>query len=109
MKPTLAETDAALEGSIRKWEKIVDGTGEDRRGDNCPLCQLFIDETGSCGSCPVYVVTGEEDCSRTPYVAWNNQFSGPYNRRATTPHLVELARAELEFLKSLRKLGKAKA
>jgi hypothetical protein len=35
------KTLEALKGSIRKWEAIVDGTGEDDGADNCPLCHMF--------------------------------------------------------------------
>jgi len=31
----------ALKGSIKKWERIVEGTGVDEGADNCPLCELF--------------------------------------------------------------------
>ena len=62
MKPTLAETDAALEGSICKWETIVDGRGEDLCGDNCPLCQIFARKNGSCKDCPVAKASGNDDC-----------------------------------------------
>ena len=113
-KPTLAETNAALEGSIRKWEKIVDETGEDLCGSNCPLCQLFPLKNKNCNGCPVAKASGYDECIGTPYIAWSKAVSAKrlsgVDRRATTPRLVELARAELAFLKSLRrKPGKAKA
>lgn len=37
-----SRTLKALKGSIRKWERICNGTGEDRGPRNCPLCELFF-------------------------------------------------------------------
>jgi len=34
------ETLKALKGSIKKWERIVEGTGVDEGADNCPLCEI---------------------------------------------------------------------
>ena len=36
------KTLTALKGSIKKWEKIVAGTGSDNGYQNCPLCALFV-------------------------------------------------------------------
>ena len=109
-RPTLAETDAALEGSIRKWEKIIDGTGEDKGVENCPLCELFYYQGKRCNGCPVMIATGHQYCGRSPYSDWLRHAGDLKVDCATTPRLVKLARAELAFLKSLRrKPGKAKA
>jgi hypothetical protein len=110
MKP---ETLKALKGSIRKWQRIVDGSGEDDGCDNCPLCDRFNyappysctrDDGGEC--CPVFVATGEPYCSNSPYPDWalaTGEVKDPY----AFPHKVEsgemlmCAVLELEFLKSL--------
>lgn len=36
-----AETLIALQGSIAKWQAIVDGTGTEQGPANCPLCLKF--------------------------------------------------------------------
>jgi len=56
----------ALKGSIRKWEKIVNGTGVDFGDANCPLCKLFL----VCEDCPIFLKTGQDGCKGTPYEAW---------------------------------------
>jgi hypothetical protein len=88
-------TREALEGSIRKWEAIVAGTGEDLGAINCPLCAEFYDredtdsdEKTHCRGCPVHERTGQEHCDGPPY----DWYDGSR----------EAAREELEFLKSLR-------
>lgn len=88
MKP---ETLTALQGSIKKWEAIVDGTGKDQGGQNCPLCQRF--ETTVCKTlqgeeCPVRIRTGLISCAGSPYASYE-------------PHKPETAQAELDFLVSL--------
>jgi hypothetical protein len=101
------QTREALEGSIRKWAAIVDGTGVDTGTSNCQLCQVFYD-SGACTGCPVRDKTGEDDCSGSPYEAWKrshrrglrlgNGFAANTNARR------KMAQAELDFLKSLREV-----
>ena len=106
------KTLTALRGSIRKWEKIVVGTGVDVGHKNCPLCKLFFGIGASCSNeCPVKQVTGEDSCLGTPYDAWRNKNSGG---PAKTAKQKNLARSELYFLKSLlpeptRKVGRGNA
>jgi hypothetical protein len=101
-------TKTALEGSIAKWQAIVDGTGFDRGPDNCPLCIAFFDTQGEnddgytvseCNDCPVYQYTGETGCQRTPYMKASQSIG---KQLADTPEKVAAARAELEFLEDLR-------
>jgi hypothetical protein len=85
-------TLTALKGSIAKWEAIVDGTGEDKGPENCPLCGLFNNQVNPwnfCVGCPVRAATGVKLCENTPYVAYDDD--------PTTAN----AQAELNFLKSL--------
>lgn len=122
MKP---ETREALEGSILKWQKIVDGTGADRGGINCPLCRRFDDsghndegEPTECTTdddelCPVAIRTGETDCGNTPYIDWA---ALPKDARwftdgqmANTPERKAAAQRELDFLISLRPTDGEKA
>lgn len=76
--------EKALRGSIRKWTKIVNGTGVDNGSENCPLCKEFLDD--SCHGCPVRRLTGKPGCNGTPY---------NYNE------LVDRDLAMLNFLKAL--------
>lgn len=106
-------TLTALEGSIAKWQAIADGTGADRGMKNCPLCLEFAFNRymGSmCQGCPVAERSGKKGCLGTPYEAWRDEqhlldgLTQPVDPRlwlAVTPELVWLARAELDFLKSL--------
>ena len=95
------ETLKALRGSIKKWEKIVAGTGEDDGCNNCPLCDLFFNKTGSCFGCPVMDKTGRDECVGTPYGAWRWTHEDNFPLTADTPEQKTAARRELKFLKSL--------
>lgn len=103
-----AKTAEALEGSIKKWEAIVEGTGADQGPHNCPLCQMFFNNV-DCEGCPVREATGKPVCNDTPYTL----FSKPRKHDATCEYNVhcqpctcaygkEHAQAEVDFLKSLR-------
>ena len=101
------KTLTALKGSIRKWEKIVDGTGVDLGVTNCDLCRLFVDDF--CFGCPVNDVT-RNFCNRSPYSAWEQHQENFHHRNFDLDFLSivgkcrtckKLAREELEFLKSL--------
>lgn len=103
-----AETLEALRGSIAKWEGIAAGTEIDQGSENCPLCRLFY-ESAFCAGCPVMARTGHSDCTGSPYDQWHIANPWPrdedgnrvYNRPATTDQHREIARAEVDFLKSL--------
>jgi len=58
------KTLKALEGDIKKWQKIVSGKGIDDGWHNCLLCQLFLP---LCIGCPVRVFTTYGGCCDTPY------------------------------------------
>jgi hypothetical protein len=117
------KTREALEGSIKKWEAIVARTGKDRGAYNCPLCELFyncespheegvLPEHDMCWGCPVSTRTGQRACGHTPYPEWSDEAARVYDSdfrtlrmggwSATTDKLLDLAKQELEFLKSLR-------
>jgi hypothetical protein len=101
-----AETLKALKGSIKKWEKIVAGTGMDEGTANCPLCQLFFYPRGlfgkPCAGCPVSEKTGWSYCTGTPY----HEYVGAVENLGTERGA---AKAELKFLRSLLpKKAKAK-
>ena len=83
-----------LELSIEKWQDIVDGTGKNYSERNCALCKI----NDSCESCLVQKSTAHCHCTRTPYY--------DYQDASNTQQRREAAKAELEFLKSLRKKEK---
>jgi len=102
-------TELALRKSIKKWEDIVAGVGEDKGVENCALCERFYKrDSAKCNSdgelCPVAEATGEPFCNNSPYDDWcvfnedNNRW-WPY--RATDDESIMYAVLELEFLKSL--------
>lgn len=98
------ETEEALEGSIKKWERIVKSTRA-LDADNCPLCDLYYYK--DCIGCPVHAKTGVRTCTGTPYAPWldhqNNEHSFKNNHRALNcKECLRLARKELKFLISLR-------
>lgn len=88
----------ALRGSIRKWEKIVLGTGVDKASENCPLCKVYI--VRACRGCPVYNTTGLIGCIGTPYVDYVNAGKGPNNHPSDEAGLFH-ARRMLDFLRDL--------
>jgi hypothetical protein len=100
-------TKEALEGSIKKWQDIVDCKTDDRGAENCPLCHVFDNlQNLGCKGCPVSERTGQPHCLGTPYEEWAALFryraglrmvvgSNPSRERT-------LAQEELDFLISLR-------
>ena len=85
----------ALKLSIKKWERIVSGDGEDRGHKDCACCQSFY-----CVDCPIMQYTGQPFCRDTPYATmWAPLMVG----KAETPEATEAAQAELDFLKEVLK------
>ena len=123
------ETLKALKGSIKKWERVVIGTGTDDGWANCPLCQVFhvrmrvpplafpgaefeIDSKGvlcalyarcgPCNGCPVFGATGERRCQGSPYkLKWLPSVGDMSGQKAETPRQRKAALAELLFLRDL--------
>lgn len=99
-----AETLTALKGSIAKWEAIVAGTGTNGGTSDCPLCKLynvnrsFVDQ---CGGCPVMDRTGMKRCIGSPYLRYEEAEDDGEDEEK----LEELAKAELDFLRSLLPCG----
>jgi hypothetical protein len=96
------EVENALEGSVKKWQDIVDGVREDEGSDNCSLCSLFVKE--ACIGCPVYEYTGFKYCDGSPYDEWRDlerdtiyNINGNIDKEA-----VMAAQAEVNFLKMLK-------
>jgi len=98
----------ALKGSIRKWKKIVAGTGKDQGTKNCALCKAFIDM--GCEGCPIKDRTGYDGCNLSPYDDWVEHLEDCHDRTVDDAYLSlepecnackELAQKELDFLISL--------
>ena len=89
----------ALKGSIRKWVKIVNGTGRDKGPDNCPCCEIWFNKQPRlCVGCPIHQVTGKVGCSGTPYQEYiKTERSSEAERVAAV--------SELLFLKAIAKAG----
>lgn len=105
------KTLTALQGSIAKWQRILEGGIENGYRD-CPLCELFFndDEDGdgidTCAGCPVSERAGMDCCSGTPYEEWSNyQWKNRAERevgsRVFDEKSKQMAQSELDFLKSL--------
>ena len=96
-----AKTLVALRGSIRKWQAIVNKTGEDQGPYNCPLCLLFNSpehpsrRSTMCRGCPVFDYSGDIGCHNTPYETWDEC------DQDDSEGLAKAAQAELDFLISL--------
>ena len=103
------KTREALEGSIAKWQAIVDGTGGDDGTKNCPLCLLFNNEDTEyediCVGCPVAEETEISECQETPYGTWSALSEGERPWKASTGKQKQAAQKELDFLISLRPKG----
>lgn len=101
------ETKEATLGSIEKWKKIEDGTGEDLGTENCPLCHMFRDD--DCMGCPVAEEAEEMGCGGSPYVDWEEHIHGTHREemdetesaKVFCPKCKKLATDERKFLEGL--------
>jgi hypothetical protein len=119
------EAKQALEGSYEKWIGIAEGTGEDKREENCPLCQIFnlsdctkdneesyteICIARSKEECPISQYSGEGDCKNTPYYDWlSHQINFHFDNvnenkmKVQCPKCKEFAEDMIKFLDEVRK------
>ena len=97
--------DPALAASIKKWEKILDGTGVDQGARNCPLC---LEDNQNCGECIIGSNRDNVACAGTPYAKWAGHHIEIHNTPILADHIVicdvcrKLAQAEIDYLKGLR-------
>ena len=99
----------ALEKSIIHWEKnlAAKSPGDVKLSPySCALCREFIikdKDNGRCMRCPIMARTGKTGCEGTPYddahIAADLWF---YSLHGGEDAFRAAARAEIEFLKSLR-------
>ena len=96
------EQKKALRGSIRKWTKIVNGTGSDEGQDNCQCCKKWAENT-FCDGCPIKEFTGLSGCEGTPYDLYEDWVGSDlfYYKE-------DAAMAELNFLKAVYLAGGGK-
>ena len=60
----------ALKESIEHWKRLEEGEpnyNETPHGDNCPLCQLYDEESDDCFGCPIREKTKQDQCAGTPW------------------------------------------
>ena len=105
MRPlTNAEVRTALQGSIKKWEEIVNGTGADLGCSNCPLCQMFLVGSLSCDGCPIAEYTNSHHCLNSPYGDWDTVrfiYGDDVCRTEFIEEKVAAAQRMLKFLQNL--------
>jgi len=94
-KPLSKRQMKALDGSIKKWEKIVGGTGVDEGAINCPCCQKYF--ANYCNFCPIAIYVDNTECYETPYEAYVSVFNDVFNEKSK-----RLAQAELGFLREVK-------
>jgi hypothetical protein len=101
------QTLEALEYSIAHWERLASGERYDGEGIGpayCALCNMFYNTTKTqllaCVGCPVLTHTGQRYCNDTPYHAAELAIWG--DGGCDSSEFLHAAKAELEFLKSLR-------
>jgi len=100
-----------LEESIKHWERLASGNRaphEDIGSKQCSLCRTYMHSLAfdqSCLACPVYEHTGRRYCGNTPYQLIdeirNKMTSLTQHQFLDTEEFKEVAKKELEFLKSL--------
>ena len=106
------KTERALQGSIKKWEQILNEGGKDEGRENCPLCTLFF--TKNCKGCPVFELADRAFCRATPYEEWEDHHSSWHHTGPAFPRCIhigcqkckDLAKEEVNFLKSLLNGGR---
>jgi len=98
---TKKQTDLVLE-SLKKWVYIVDGTGIDEGTKNCALCREYyvnINWIEPCTECPIFEITGMDNCRGTPYWEWVE--AAAEKEAYGSINTIRAAKAELKFLEDL--------
>ena len=92
---TCGEVKAAMEKSIRKWERVVEEGIDGSTTNGCGLCDLFNIGKYSleCEGCPVREHSGEAFCRATPFFDYADADDDEKCHAA--------AKKELKFLKML--------
>lgn len=104
--PMSERAATALEKSIKHWEENA-AAGEDQfysihiTSESCSLCDEFAD-SDDCDGCPVSEKTGYGNCEFSPWPKAYWAHRAYLCERGSWKKWREAAKAELEFLKSLR-------
>jgi len=99
VRERLRNGEDPLKLAIEKWKRIVDGTGEDLKGNNCALCIAYREKDLCCTGCPVSQKVDSFGCDGTPYIEYlETKTADPNN----TELIHKLAMEELAFLESLK-------
>jgi hypothetical protein len=101
-----AKTAEALEKSIEHWrenECVTNKHDACVTADECALCGVFVNEENehmsTCAGCPVSTHVGRSDCFGSP---WEEAYKRRYKGKFSLAEFREAAKAEREFLESLR-------
>jgi len=100
---TKRQTDLLRE-SIGKWVHIVCSTGDDEGTETCALCREYYDGGSNiydygCKSCPIFEITGMDNCRGTPYWEWVE--AAAEKEAYGSINIIRAAKAELKFLEDL--------
>ena len=98
------EQKKALRGSIRKWQRIVNGTLTDEGVDNCACCRIWWSPSNGCEGCPISEFSGDYGCRGTPYEGYVDD--DPDDPRFRYKDRVAVQ--ELNFLKAVYLAGGGK-
>ena len=103
-----SKTLAALQESIKHWQRALNDSGESLGPHSCALCKIYFPwqrpGTG-CGSCPVKEKTGKDLCDDSPYLAASEAQDLVFEKTDPDDRLEnarkQAIQAELDFLISL--------
>ena len=108
-----------LQKSIEQWEgnleKLKAGTisAHDIYGEQCPLCEVYLDFKETCVGCPVAEDTGKPMCEGSPWRQVHNAFcdwlyerefpcpDGGAKEQSFKDKAIAAFQAEIEYLKQL--------
>lgn len=103
MKSNFKQSLNAIDGSINKWKRIVHFLGQDKGCNNCSLCIEYVDSDSiACVNCPIYLYSGYDYCSNSPYMIWSEDYHDNNDGRAITREEIACANMMLSFLYEVR-------
>lgn len=99
-------TKQAILDSIARWEKRLDGKPDTPSVQECPLCHVFYRRHKiNCRGCPIELAVGKSKCAGTPCEPYDELAyvleKGREPTETEKAKLIDLAQAEIDFLKSL--------
>ena len=101
-----ARKEKALDESIQKWLKIINGTGKDLGQNNCPCCkfdsEVYKQDDYFCTACAIADFTGTFGCDGTPYASWIASKSSIHQNAVVDEKSLIAACEMLQFLISVK-------